>query len=315
MGSSETCLCVRGHFVGLNWLMALLEISRKRHNFIGSPGRQVGEDEGRGYTMDYEQIKKYLKGAFEKDFFDACIRNLADFGNPLRLSNFSYSLRELLREVLSDRAPDNKIRNCEWYVNDPIAKNEIIRADRVKYAIQGGLSDKLLNDKMLKLVTDTASSVQKQNSNLSKFTHITKDVFYNKQDVETLSNDALTIFLNTLKSIDDARYNFGLMFTEKIMDKLYLEKVLSDAYRKIDGIPANHNFNGFAIKEVLIQEISDSDIHFYTYGDIYISPLNDKLMAIPYNSTLVSKIPDTIDSLQLEICDFNVNVDEAERFE
>ena len=63
--------------------------------------------------MDYKLIKKYLKDGFEKDFFDACIRNLADEGNPLRLSNFSYSLRELIREVLSDRAPDERIRNCE----------------------------------------------------------------------------------------------------------------------------------------------------------------------------------------------------------
>lgn len=297
--------------------MAHNKVTRKWHSFTRASGWQVGEDEGRGYTytMDNEQIKKYLKDGFEKDFFDACIRNLADVDNPLRLSNFSYSLRELLREVLSDRAPDNRIRNCEWYANDTKAENEIIRAHRVKYAIQGGLPDKLLNDKMLKFVIDTASSVQKQNSLLSKFTHITKDVFYGKKDDETLSEEALTIFLNILKSIDEARYSFGLMFTEKVMDKLYLEKVLSDEYRKIDGIPAHHSFKGITITEVLIQEINDSDIHFYTYGVIYISSSNNNLMSIPYNSTLVSKIPDTMDSLQLEICDFNVNVDEAERFE
>ena len=98
------------------------------------------------------------------------------------------------------------------------------------------------------------------------------------------------------------------------MDKLYLEKVLSDAYRKIDGIPTQHSLDGFGITEVLIQEISDSIIRFYTYGVIYISPLNDQLMAIPYNSTLISKIPDSVDSLELQICDFNVNADEAERF-
>lgn len=265
-------------------------------------------------VIDYEQIKKYLKDGFEKDFFDACIRNLADEGNPLRLSNFSYSLRELIREVLSVRAPDERIRNCEWFVPDPKSKNGITRTHRVKYAIQGGLPERLLNDKMLKLVTDTASSVQKQNNRLSEFTHITKDVLYGNNDIEGLSETAMTIFFNLLKSIDEARYSFGLMVTSKVMDKLYLAKVLSDAYRKIEGIPTQHILEGFGITEVLIQEINDSIIRFYTYGVIYISPLNDQLMAIPYNSTLVSKIPDSIDSLKLQICDFNVNVDEAERF-
>lgn len=263
---------------------------------------------------DCEQIKKYLKGEFEKDFIDACMRNLGDVGNPLRLSNFSYSLRELLREVLSDRAPDERVRNCEWFIPDIRSKNGITRKHRVKYSIQGGLPDRLLNNKMLKLVEDAETSVQKQNNRLNEFTHITKDVLYGKKDIEALSETALTIFFNLLKSIEEARYSFGLMVTSRVMDKLYLEKVLSDAYRKIEGIPTQHDLNGFGITEVLIQEISDSIIRFYTYGVIYISPLNDQLMAIPYNSTLESKIPDSIDSLELQICEFNVNADEAERF-
>lgn len=264
--------------------------------------------------MDYEQIKKYLKDGFEKVFFDACIRNLADIDNLLRLSNSSYSLRELIREVLSERAPDKRIRNCEWFVPDPKSKNSITRAHRVKYAIQGGLPDRMLNDKMSKLVADTELSVRKQNDRLSQFTHITRDILYGNKDIEALSETALTIFFSLLKSIDEARYSFGLMVTSKVMDKLYLEKVLSDAYRKIEGIPTQHTLDGFGITEVLIQEISDSIIRFYTYGVIYISPLNDQLMAIPYNSTLISKIPDSVDSLELQICDFNVNADEAERF-
>ena len=60
-----------------------------------------------------KQIKGYLQDEYERDFFDACIRNLADVDNPLRLSNFSYSLRELLREILSKRAPDERVCKCK----------------------------------------------------------------------------------------------------------------------------------------------------------------------------------------------------------
>ena len=63
-------------------------------------------------VMDVEEIKKYLEDGYEKDFLDACLRNLADVENPLRLSNFAYSLRELIREVMSRRAPDDSIDKC-----------------------------------------------------------------------------------------------------------------------------------------------------------------------------------------------------------
>ena len=48
MGSSETCLCVRGYFVCPNRSMAQLEIPRKRHNAVRMQRREVGAAEGGG---------------------------------------------------------------------------------------------------------------------------------------------------------------------------------------------------------------------------------------------------------------------------
>lgn len=137
-------------------------------------------------VMDVEEIKKYLEDGYEKDFLDACLRNLADVENPLRLSNFSYSLRELIREVLSRRAPDENIKKCLWFVPDENAKNGVTRLQRVKYAIQGGLPDKLLDEEMTALVAGTSKKVRDQVDKLSEFTHITERVLYGKTDVDAL---------------------------------------------------------------------------------------------------------------------------------
>lgn len=62
-------------------------------------------------TSVCDNIKKRLFDGYEKDFFNECIKNLSNNDSRIRLSNFAYALRELVREVLADRAPDERVRN------------------------------------------------------------------------------------------------------------------------------------------------------------------------------------------------------------
>lgn len=268
--------------------------------------------------IDVERIKQYLEDGYEKDFLDACLRNLNDEENPLRLSNFSYSLRELFREVISYRAPDKLIRRCEWYTPDPMAKGGVTRVHRIKYAIQGGIPDKMLNGEMIALIENTCNKVKKQNDRLSAFTHVTKKVFYSNEDIDIQAKKALDILLELLNCIDISQRKFGLLATSKVMDKLYLEKVLTNSITTLKGIPSPHSFSGIAIMEVLIKEITDKMILFYTYGVLYYTAQivneSDRLMEIPYESNLVSKIPSSFETLSLKIKDFNVHTDKIKYY-
>lgn len=268
--------------------------------------------------IDVERIKQYLEDGYEKDFLDACLGNLKDKGNQLRLSNFSYSLRELFREVLSYRAPDRLIRRCEWYSPDPMAKGGITRVHRIKYAIQGGLSDKMLDGEMIALIENTCNKVKKQNDRLNAFTHITKKVLYSNENIEIQAKKALDILLDLFNCIDISRRKFGLLATSKVMDKLYLEKVLTNSITTLKGIPSPHSFSGIAIMEVLIKEITDKMILFYTYGVLYYTTQivneSERLIEIPYESNLVSKIPSSIETLSLKIKDFNVHTDKIKYY-
>ena len=214
-------------------------------------------------VMDVEEIKKYLEDGSEKDFLDACLRNLADVENPLRLSNFSYSLRELIREVLSHRAPDENIKKCVWFVPEENAKNGVTRLQRVKYAIQGGLPDKLLDEVMTALVVDTSKKVRNQVDRLSEFTHITEQVLYGKTDVDALSEEALSILLGLLKSIEVVRKNFSRLTLSKVTTEIVDRKIESQAYRATEGIPEIHTFRAIATKDVEIRNINEQAMLFY----------------------------------------------------
>ena len=78
---------------------------------------------------------------FERELFSAALRNLHDASNPLRLNNFAFSVRELMRHVLHRLAPDENVLRCPWYANETPTPQGISRRQRALYAVQGGLQD------------------------------------------------------------------------------------------------------------------------------------------------------------------------------
>lgn len=83
---------------------------------------------------DLNKIRKLLNSKFEKDLFEASLKNLEDKSNKLRFNNFSYSIRELLRHILHNLAPDNEIISCSWYKNETGTPGIISRGERVRHA-------------------------------------------------------------------------------------------------------------------------------------------------------------------------------------
>ena len=193
---------------------------------------------------------------------------------------------------------------------------------RVKYAIQGGLLDKLLDEEMTTLVAGTSKKVRDQVDKLSEFTHITERVLYGKKDVGSLPEETLNILLELLKSIEVARKSFARLTLSKITTEIVDRKIELQAYRATEGIPEIHTFRAFAIKDVEIRNINEQAMLFYAYGDLFLGLVeedstdeeeyaNQPEVMIPYNSTLVAGIPDSFEELDLEICEFNLDMEKA----
>lgn len=196
----------------------------------------------------------------------------------------------------------------------------------MKFAIQGGLPDAILDEKMRGLVLDTCKNVRKQVEKLSAFTHITRDVLYRRNDVEALSDQALIIFCSLLECIDVARKEFGRMVISNVADELRIKKIFTESYREVKGIPFGHSFRFWGISKLIVTDITDELIRIYTDGAVSVYPEGENdsgmtvnegermSMVIPFDSTLEAKIPDSLDTLDLKICDFELKMGEAESY-
>ena len=154
-----------------------------------------------------QSILPYLKTSFEKDLLEAALKNLEDGKSKLRLNNFAYSARELTRHYLKRLAPDTEVLNAPWFKpNDPKKPKAITREQRIKYAIQGYLSDDF-RENVLKIdLNEVSKNLRTSIDELSKYTHVEPETFdVDKTTVTDVSYNIMEDTLRFFKTINEAQ--------------------------------------------------------------------------------------------------------------
>jgi predicted pPIWI-associating nuclease len=168
-------------------------------------------------------LRTILVGAFA---------SLADLKNPLRFTNTGNALRELLRELLAEIAPDDRVKTCKWFRPDP-SHNGITRRHRTMFAVYSYLDPTTFPASFVTEVDDLASEIVRNVEKLSAFTHVTKGIL-SKTEVEasTIFDNTVSLFLRLFESIESARehvrdalesalaLDLAILFTSEFFDDL-----------------------------------------------------------------------------------------------
>ncbi len=219
-----------------------------------------------------DQIKKILSSEFENKLFESAIYNLNDKGNKLRYNNFAYSIRELSRHFLHRLAPDENVKECEWF--EVITENgQPTRTQRIKYAIQGGINDEILDDLGLDSaeLNEEVKSLKKTIDSLSKYTHINPESFDLKdEEIDDMSTKVLTEFKTFAKRIESYRDDLKQFLDGKIEEHM-IDGVISNFYENVDMLAPHHSLEYSEISEYHIIEINQSSIIVEVLGDIHFT--------------------------------------------
>lgn len=215
-----------------------------------------------------EKIKADLKSEFENQLFDACLQNLSDTDNPLRLNNFAYAMRELTRHILKGLAPDDCVLQCSWYKNETQDENGITRKQRSYYAVQGGLTDSYINDILELDVKEIHKNLSDAIRRLSKFTHIEPTSFnLSNEELETFVKETLEAVFNFLVLIDDCREMIISNLWEQIQNST-IEEILRETILEIDELCSHHFIDEVYTDSIKIHEINNQHIIFNASGII-----------------------------------------------
>lgn len=225
-------------------------------------------------STSWNVLLEYLDSDFEKKLYQAILKNLEDTNNPLRYNNFAYSMRELVRHILKRVSPDNNIKNTEWYViKKSICKNndiDITRMDRLKYCIQGGLSDSFLQDELEININPLLKSLKCQIDELSKYTHIEKNSFnIHSKLVKKFTSEFMTLLIELFSQIYTCRKSIINHLEHKI-NKDVVEHILSDVVADIDLLSTHSYIEEIYIDGCEITNIDHEFIYITVHGEIEV---------------------------------------------
>ncbi|OWP86070.1 hypothetical protein BWK60_10740 [Flavobacterium covae] len=221
---------------------------------------------------NFEKIKKILTSQFERDLFEASLASLNDKTNKLRYNNFAYSIRELSRHFLHSLSPESKVKNCVWYKTET-PDDKPTRAQRIKYAIHGGISNEILQKWGFDLdeLKDQVKTLIENINSLSKYTHINPDVFDLKEtEIEKNSKRILKSFKMFVETIDAYKKDIQ-QFLDGHIEEQMIYSVVTTFFENVDSLAPHHTLNYSEVTDYEIIEINDEEIIVEVSGNLHVT--------------------------------------------
>ena len=216
-------------------------------------------------------ILTHLASGFEQDLFKAAIANVDDEKNQLRLNNFAYSMRELIRTVLERLAPDEDVINAPWFKpNDKQHPEKVTRSQRIKYAIQGWLSDEYVK-RQLDVEHDSSDKDLRDSIDiLSKYTHVAPKTFYVKsQEIKEMALDVLDQVQLFLSTIDVVRVQVRNAVAESI-DEEMIEEFYINTQNDLDILSTHYEVESYILTSIETISQDDEEVVLRVHGQINV---------------------------------------------
>lgn len=267
-------------------------------------------------------LKQHLATDFERDLFDAAIVNYYERNNVLRLNNFAYSIRELTRHFLKRLAPDKDVLGAPWFVsNDSDNPEKITRAQRIRYAIQGWISDEFATDNLKLNVKEIIKNLIDNIDALSKYTHIEQNTFnVCASEADEMSfailESALRFFMEieeakvkvfdtVCDSIDGEMLNQFYMETQQPLDIIAthyeVESYIVTSITQVGKDECNINMKASGMLNARLQYGSDYDVK---NDDGYVS-----YQMFPFESSFVVSYKNKEGDVHIEDTKMDINTD------
>ncbi len=193
------------------------------------------------------------------------LKSARDTRNHLRYANAANVLRELLRGLFEELAPNEEIKDCHWFKPDSTAKNGITRKHRVLFSIYGYVDRGLFPRNFSVKVDSLATRITRQIGSLSKLVHITeKTLKVPPTEADRLLLSTLRLYLTLLKTTEKSKEIFleelSMILSEEL-DEIFINEV----FVQLD-IRSSHTRPQYAEDVYVKIEDIDKDTIFFS-GD------------------------------------------------
>ena len=207
---------------------------------------------------------------FEKRVFAAVLKSFEQRDNPMRTNNFATGLRELSRIVLDRLASERQIKGCRWFRQelDALSRPIITRAQRIKYAVQAGLSDDFVVNTLQVDVDETIAKFAELIKELNKFTHVGHSTFeIDAVLADELAQKALKTFTLLFETIDGCRSEVANALESAATDALS-DELIKSTIEALDQIATHYYIDGANVDGLKLKYMGPDEIKFEASGSV-----------------------------------------------
>ena len=150
-----------------------------------------------------KELESELRKISERlaDMYVGAWQTMRDTSKQDRIRQASHSMRDLLSQFLDFLAPTDKVKKAEWYALEPESRKPT-QIQRAKYAIMGERSEKMLDEKDLKMIDVLIKDVRKVYKDLSKLSHV------REEEISDLAESHMKRCEDVIRNILELRKSF-----------------------------------------------------------------------------------------------------------
>jgi hypothetical protein len=206
---------------------------------------------------------------FSRKVIRAASGVLSDHANPLRFNFFCVAMRILFEHATGKLSPDDLVRQCSWF--KPNDTGRPTRAQRVQYAIQGGLTDVFVAENLDVDAASLRKPLILAVDELSKQVHgressLLEDLGAQNAAIENII-DAMGAFLS-------AYHDCRKAVIDPIRDELddaAVDALISDTILAVDELASHHSVDEVYIDDIEVHEIGPSTVKYRAVGSVAVT--------------------------------------------
>ncbi len=220
-------------------------------------------------TDQLNQLKSKVADDFSKTCLEGARRALEDRENPLRLNFFSTAMRILFEHMMDTLAPINSVMRCAWFKPEK-EDGKPTRAQRINYAIQGGLLDSFVAERLQINPGPLRKRLLDAVDECSKQVHAREHtVVVIPSEQETLAEATIAAVKALLDVMNSCRAAIVDQIAESL-DNVAVDALLTETILEVDELSTHHFIQDLSVDRVVVDTIGPDNIIYKSSGSIEV---------------------------------------------
>ncbi|GEL42916.1 MULTISPECIES: pPIWI-associating nuclease domain-containing protein [Methylobacteriaceae] len=214
-------------------------------------------------------LKPLAPDEFSRQLLDSAASVIEDQGNFLRLNYFSVAVRVFFEHIMGTLSPDDQVSSCPWFQLED-GQDKPTRAQRIKYWLQGGLTDDYLVAELSLDPAPLRKRLMKAFSRLSKHVHVRENTVVYEPAIQATEIDQATLAVEELLlAYRDCR-NALLEPLAEALDEEAVDTLMSETIGDIDELATHHSLEEVYTADTCVLDIGPRFVRYQASGTVSV---------------------------------------------